>query len=424
VLVIVVLAFLLPVFSRDAEVSEPNRTDINVGIAKAQAAELRQRFEAGEINAEVYADEKARLEAGLARDIEKEEMAVSVNTKGQWLLWPLAAVIPVAAGALYLTLGTPEALDPASHVRPPPEAVASQPPAPDMQVIVSRIQQQLEEQPDDARGWFMLGRAHLTLGEYTEAEVALRKSVEIDSSNVDVQIRLADAIALTQGGSLSGEPVGILKSALQVEPNHPQGLWLYGMALNEGGEHSEAIAVWNRLLPQLVSDPRSTAEVEQLIDQARSQLPAGERSQVSSQDSEAGDQNSVDQARANQNPAENQKANGALEVVVEVKPELASDLPDNTAVFVYAKAVSGPPMPLAVVKRSLGDLPMTVTLSDAQAMIDAMKISAFDEVIVGARISKTGNPVGQSGDFYFETGAVNTRAQSTPVKITISDTLP
>jgi len=288
VLVIVVLAFLLPVFSRDAEVSEPNRTDINVGIAKAQAAELRQRFEAGEINAEVYADEKARLEAGLARDIEKEEMAVSVNTKGQWLLWPLAAVIPVAAGALYLTLGTPEALDPASHVRPPPEAVASQPPAPDMQVIVSRIQQQLEEQPDDARGWFMLGRAHLTLGEYTEAEVALRKSVEIDSSNVDVQIRLADAIALTQGGSLSGEPVGILKSALQVEPNHPQGLWLYGMALNEGGEHSEAIAVWNRLLPQLVSDPRSTAEVEQLIDQARSQLPAGERSQVSSQDSEAG----------------------------------------------------------------------------------------------------------------------------------------
>lgn len=414
VLVVVVLAFLLPVFSRDAEVSEPNRTDINVGIAKAQATELRQRLEAGEISAEVYADEKSRLEAGLARDIEKEEMSVPVNTKGQWLLWPLAAVIPVAAGALYLTLGTPEALDPASHVRQPPEPVASQPPAPDMQVIISRIQQQLEEQPDDARGWFMLGRAHLTLGAYTDAEVALRKSVELDSSNVDVQIRLADAIALTQGGSLSGEPGDILKSALQTQPNHPQGLWLYGMALNEDGEHAEAIAVWNRLLPQLASDPRSTDEVQQLIDLARSQLPAGERSQVSGQVSNAGDQTKAD----------SDKVNGALEVVVEVKPDLATDLPDDTAVFVYAKAVSGPPMPLAVVKRSLGDLPMTVTLSDAQAMIDAMKISAFDEVIVGARISKTGNPVGQPGDFFFETGTVNTRAQSAPIEITISETLP
>ena len=118
-LVIAVLAWLLPVFSRDAELAEPNRTDINVGIAKAQARELQQRRDAGELSADDYADEKTRLEAALARDIEKEEQTTSSSAKGQWLFWPVAGAIPIAAGVLYLSLGTPQALDPQARIRQP-----------------------------------------------------------------------------------------------------------------------------------------------------------------------------------------------------------------------------------------------------------------------------------------------------------------
>ncbi len=422
-LVIAVLAWLLPVFSRDAELAEPNRTDINVGIAKAQAQELQQRLDAGELSADDYADEKARLEAALARDIEKEELTTSPSAKGQWLFWPVAGAIPIAAGVLYLMLGTPQALDPQARIAQSSQATAPQPPAgqptprqgPPIDEIIAGIQQRLETEPDDAEAWFMLGRAHLTVGEYPDAVVALRKAVALDDSNVNVRIRLADALALNQDRSLAGEPMEILKSVLEVEPEHPQGLWLYGMALNEVGEPAQAIEVWNRLLPLLSSDPRSQGEVEQLIASAAAQLPADQRTQIT---------NSQTAAAASSDQSSGQSTGDGVQVVVDVQPGLASGLPSDTPVFVYAKAVNGPPMPLAVVKRSLADLPMTLTLTDAEAMVAGMTISTFDEVIVGARIAKSGNPVGQSGDLFFETGSVNTGNLTAPVQITISESLP
>ncbi len=407
-LVIAVLALLLPVFNRQEQVSvDVSRTDTNVAIARAQATDLKLKLDAGEITAGEYQDEKARLEAGLARDIEPEGALsttgqAGVGKSGQWMFWPLAAAVPIAAGMLYLTLGTPAAIDPANRVAAP-VAVAEQQ-APDMQHIVTRIKQQLEQNPEDARGWFMLGRAHLTLGEYENAAVALRKSVDIDDSNVDVKIRLADAIALTQDGSLLGEPAELLKGALEQRPDHPQGLWLYGMAVNEAGDPETAVVIWNKLMPLLSADPKSASEVEQLIANAKQQIAGG-----SAEENTAAD--SISNAES-------------LMIEVDVKEGFAEGLPANTAVFVYAKAMDGPPMPLAVVKLTLGELPLTVTLSDAQAMIDSMKLSAFTEVVVGARISRTGDPIARAGDLFTEISNVDTSRQQGPLKITISDTLP
>ncbi len=409
VLVAIVLLLLLPVFYRNAATAEPDRTEINVDIAKAQARELKLRLERGEIGKDDYADEKSRLEANLARDIEKEERSSgdrsSSDGKGRWLLFPLAAVIPVAAGALYLILGTPAAFDPDSYVAPPAANTAQQPP--DMQTIIARIQQQLEEQPDDARGWFMLGRAHLTVGEHPQAVEALRKSLALDNANIDVKIRLADAIALSQGNRLVGEPTGLLEQVLAVQPDHPQGLWLYGMALNQSGEPAEAITFWQRLLAQLGGDPQASSEVERLIADANAQLPVSERVSIDSQVTETAP-----------------LTGAGLTVAVDVEAGLADDLPADTAVFIYAKAASGPPMPLAVVKRSLSELPLTVELTDAQAMMETMKLSAFDEVIVGARISKTGDPIAQPGDFFSESGAVKTADQTDAMSLTISGVVP
>lgn len=399
------LLLLLPVFYRNADTAEPNRTDINVGIAKSQARELKQRLERGEISEEDYADEKARLETGLARDIESEEKQAT-SAKGQWLLWPVAISIPVAAGALYLALGTPEAFDPNSRVAPPVAQPQQQQQVPDMQAIISRIEQRLEEQPNDAVGWFMLGRAHLSLGDYTQAEGALRRSLELDASNVDVRIRLADAIALTQGRRLDGEPTEILKGVLEDQPNHPQALWLYGTALSQNDEPAEAIVVWQRLLPQLRADPQAVAEIEKLIADANSQLPAAERVVITEQETDTN------------------AAGAGLSVQVDVQEGLADDLSPDTPIFIYAKAANGPPMPLAVVRLSLSELPVTVELTDQQAMIESMTLSSFDEVVVGARISKTGNPIAQSGDLFSESDVVRTKELTSTMILTISGVVP
>ena len=405
VLVALVLLLLLPVFYRNADTAEPNRTDINVGIAKSQARELKQRLERGEISEEDYADEKARLETGLARDIESEEKQAT-SAKGQWLLWPVAISIPVAAGALYLALGTPEAFDPNSRVAPPVAQPQQQQQVPDMRAIISRIEQRLEEQPNDAVGWFMLGRAHLSLGDYTQAEGALRRSLELDASNVDVRIRLADAIALTQGRRLDGEPTEILKGVLEDQPNHPQALWLYGTALSQNDEPAEAIVVWQRLLPQLRADPQAVAEIEKLIADANSQLPAAERVVITEPETDTN------------------AAGAGLSVQVDVQEGLADDLSPDTPIFIYAKAANGPPMPLAVVRLSLSELPVTVELTDQQAMIESMTLSSFDEVVVGARISKTGNPIAQSGDLFSESDVVRTKELTSTMILTISGVVP
>ena len=75
-------------------------------------------------------------------------------------------------------------------------------------------------------------------------------------------------------------------------------------------------------------------------------------------------------------------------------------------------------MPLAVVRKTLGDLPVTVELSDEDAMLPAMKLSSFDKLIVGARVSLTGNAIAQSGDLYSEVGDVQSQ-QSAPLAISI-----
>ena len=275
-----------------------------------------------------------------------------------------------------------------------------------MQAIISRIEQRLEEQPNDAVGWFMLGRAHLSLGDYTQAEGALRRSLELDASNVDVRIRLADAIALTQGRRLDGEPTEILKGVLEDQPNHPQALWLYGTALSQNDEPAEAIVVWQRLLPQLRADPQAVAEIEKLIADANSQLPAAERVVITEQETDTN------------------AAGAGLSVQVDVQEGLADDLSPDTPIFIYAKAANGPPMPLAVVRLSLSELPVTVELTDQQAMIESMTLSSFDEVVVGARISKTGNPIAQSGDLFSESDVVRTKELTSTMILTISGVVP
>jgi cytochrome c-type biogenesis protein CcmH len=90
-----------------------------------------------------------------------------------------------------------------------------------------------------------------------------------------------------------------------------------------------------------------------------------------------------------------------------ISAELKARAEPGAAVFVYAKAMQGPPMPLAVRKLQLSELPVSLTLSDADAMMPSMKLSAFDQVIVGARVSSSGKPVAQAGDFYTELEAVD-----------------
>jgi cytochrome c-type biogenesis protein CcmH len=412
-LVIVVLAMLLPLLARREAVSAGiDRQQINVAIARTALEDLQTRVDEGELSNTEFELERQRLELDLAGDIQHGPEATH-QAGGQWMLWPIAVLVPVVAGFLYLTIGTPAAILPGATQNPGQlQSADAQQPAPDMNDVVTRIQQRLAEAPDDARGWFMLGRAHMTLGQFDDAVVAIRRSLDLTGDEPEVLIRLADAIAMSQQGSMAGEPEPLLKRALALDPQNPQGLWLLGMAQSERGDNQTAIATWNQLLPLLAGDTRSETEVRQLIARAQQQLanastattgneanqvPAGTGESVSATAPAATNADaSTTTSSADSAGAEK------LTVTVQLAAGIGEGLPAETPIFIYAKATQGPPMPLAVARRTLGDIPFTVTLSDADAMMPAMRLSQFQQVSVGARISLSGDAIARPGDLFGE----------------------
>lgn len=399
-LVVVVLALLLPTLTRNHHSAD--RREINVSIARSQLAELVQKQSDGELKQEEFEREKQRLERDLADAISEDTERHRQHT-GQWVLWPLAAFVPMLAGLIYLTVGTPDAIDPANRVAAAPPVQE----APDMREVVARIKERLQQDPDDATGWFMLGRAHMTLGEFNEAVPAIRKAYEMTGDEPEIMVRLADAIAMSQGGSMGGEPEPLLVKALAMQPDNLQGLWLLGIAQNERGAHAEAVATWQTLLPLLAGDPRSQQQVQQLI-----------------ADASAANGLANTPAANNAVTIQSETASDGASVTVEVAlgEGVAADLPSDTTVFVYAKAQQGPPMPLAVSRHTLADLPLSIRLTDADAMMPAMKLSAFEQVIVGARVSLSGDAIAQPGDFIGEVAEVPSN-QSAPVRIEITQTV-
>jgi len=413
-LVIGVLAFLLPSLIRSREVEGVDRRQINVSIAQAQLADLEQRLADGELPDPEFQQERKRLESDLALDLAGSRETDN-RPGGQWMTWPVALTVPILAGFVYLSIGTPRAIDPANRTTAEPAANSQQAndqqpvqTPPDMREVVTQIEQHLEQQPDDARGWFMLGRAHMALNEYSRAVGAIRRSRELTGDQPEVLIRLADAIAMSQQGSMGGEPESLLTKALALEPENPQGLWLLGMAQSERDDHRAAVNTWNRLLPLLQDDPNSLQEVQRLIASAQQMIDADPG--TSQNGATLSGTRAVDEAGEDK---------ASVQVRVTLQPGIADGMSADTALFVYAKAQQGPPMPLAVARRTLGDIPFTVTLSDADAMMPAMKLSGFDRVIIGARLSQTGNAIAQPGDVFGEVAEVQSN-RTEPVDVNIS----
>jgi cytochrome c-type biogenesis protein CcmH len=256
------------------------------------------------------------------------------------------------------------------------------------------IKQRLEANPEDAEAWFMLGRTMMAGQQFDEAVTALQRSNELLADEPGIMFALADALAMQNNGNLLGEPEALLQRGLKLAPRFPNGLWLAGLAAEQRQDYKAAHRYWTLLLPLIADNADSTSEIQGLLASLEQRDPELVKAVASG-------------------------GGARITLQVEISPELKAKAGPDTTVFVYAKAMQGPPMPLAVRKLQLGDLPVTLTLSDDDAMLPSMKLSSFDQVIVGARVSSSGNPVAQSGDFYTELEAVDSANPPALINLTI-----
>jgi cytochrome c-type biogenesis protein CcmH len=289
--------------------------------------------------------------------------------------------------------------------------------ASDMSSAISSLKKKLEGNPNDADGWLLLGRAYESVERNTEAASALKEAYRLAPRRPEIEIAYAEAMALTSPTrQLTGEPLRMIRHAMESDPSNQDGLWLIGMSDYQGGRYAEAIASWEKIKSQLSPDSDVLESVTKMIADANVRLGGGSLP--------AADMSLVAQGGASTSPG-NVAAGLGPKLVVEVSlpAEQRSRVSPGDTLFVYAKAVDGPPMPIAVQKLKASDLPATVELTDGMGMMPTMNLSQFEQVTVTARISKTGNAITQSGDLQGMSANVRVDRKE-PLRIVIDKTAP
>jgi len=355
--------------------------DASLAIYQQRLKELEIDQATGALSPEQAESAGHELERELLREQGDElaDQAPTTPATRPGLAWTLLVVLlmPALALGLYYQLGKPELANDANSGMP--HGTDSQ----SMERMLGQLQDYLAEHPDDLKGWLLLGRSDMSLKRYDDAARALAQAYRLKSDDPDILLRYADALAMDQGGSLLGRPAELVHQAVALSPEDHTALWLAGMVALERQDYAGALQRWQHLLPML-TDADERQEVQQMIAKA--------------------------QARAGAATADTSRAEGKIPAApaaaIEVRVDLAGDLagsarPDDT-LFVYARTISGPPMPLAIVRKRVRDLPLTVTLTDGMAMTPALRLSRFRRVRISARISRSGQAMPQSGDLYGE----------------------
>ncbi|QBB71139.1 c-type cytochrome biogenesis protein CcmI [Pseudolysobacter antarcticus] len=348
------------------------------------------------ISAQEYTSKREVLAQELLSALEPK--SVPRSRAAQIAILVVALLLPASAIVLYRILGQPLALDAqavAALSKPATDSPEAQ--AADMQQAIAGLAAKLQLKPDDAEGWTLLGRAYKSTERFAEARDALKHASDLQPEQPDTMIEYAEALALaSESRHIGGEPRVLLERALKLDPQNQRGLWLLGIGDYQQGKFASAIATWNGLLVLLPKDSEVANSVKQQIAEAQSQL-SGTAIPAPAAIGEPAKNSTATKPSATENTTANAVA-PKLTVHVVLDAKLKDQLAPGATLFIYAKAVSGPPMPLAIQRLRADQLPITITLDDSMAMMPSMKLSLFPQVVVGARISKSGNAIAQSGD--------------------------
>jgi cytochrome c-type biogenesis protein CcmH len=312
----------------------------------------------------------------------------------------LLVLIPVFVISLYSHLGQSELISQTSLLSEFNNANSDEEKLASIEKMLRQLEQRLINEPDDVDGWLMLTNSYSTLERYPEALRAVSNLYRLRSEDPTVLIRYADILSQTNGGIYVGRPTELINEALRLDPESASGLWFAGLAANERGDIKAAIDYWQRLIPKLEEGSEPQQQIKRFIQMASQEIEGG---QTETSTSIA-------------------KPEHKLQVNVSISPDLINETNSDDTVFVYAQAINGPPMPIAIVRKKVSDLPLQATLDDSMAMMPTNKLSDHPQVRLIARISKSGNAIPEPGDLIGKIETVQTNSNET-INLTIDKKL-
>ena len=371
-LILLAFLFILPPFWRKPKVKIVDFDQRNVEIAQHRLAELKENRLTGGLSQAQYDEQFSDLEQALSDDLDIVGREIHVTTQSKWIIYIVALGIPLLAGSLYFMLGNYQAVSHTAEMSVDPEATKLL----EINKMVLRLAEKMKAKPNDAQGWLILGRSYKALEQYPQAADAFANAYRLLGDQAEVMLLYADALAYVNNRNLAGRPSELVYKSLALEPDNLNALWLGGMAKAQEGDSPAALKLWKKLEATLPPGSDSQQEIKNLLSSLAKDTSLGQ----------------------DQKEPEAKVSNFTLSVQVSLAPKLQKAAAAEDTVFIYAQAISGPKMPLAIVRKHVSDLPLTVSLNDSMAMMPNMKLSNFASVKLLARISKSGNAMTQPND--------------------------
>ncbi len=348
-------------------------SDINNGLLNGnEAKKVRKEYQLTLLNQEEH---KSTPENSPAKESSSSTITAVI----------LLLLIPAFVIVLYAYLGQPELITQASLLSEFNNADSHEEKQASIDKMLNQLEQRLINEPDDVDGWMMLTNSYSTLKRYPEALRAVNNLYRLRSNDPTVLIRYADIMSLANGGIFAGKPTELINEALRLDPDNASGLWFAGLAANERNDIQLAITYWQRLLPKLDEGSKPQQEIKQFLELAIKQVES---------------EQAINASTATQEHK--------LNLTVSLSEELINEASQDDTVFIYAQAINGPPMPIAIIRKKVSDLPLQTTLDDSTAMMPTNKLSNHAQVRLIARISKSGNAKPESGDLIGILDTVNT----------------
>ncbi|WP_445369697.1 c-type cytochrome biogenesis protein CcmI [Methylomonas sp. BW4-1] len=366
-LIVLALLVLLPPLFKKTPLRCADGEQRNTAIARQQLAELKLQLQNGALTQAQYDAQYRELQLTLLDDLETDSPAVPSAKSGRWMVPVVAVTLPLLSLFLYGLLGEPQALVKAEL------AANNQKVADNVKSMVNKLIERLKQHPEDLEGWMMLGRAYVYAQQYQDAANVFAELNRRKPNDPAVMLHYADALSMARNGQMDGEPSELVEQALKLVPEDHTALWLAGMAKAEAGDFAQAITHWKKLSALLPTDDESQAQLQKMIQMAE-----------------------VEQ----QKPQAPASSAAAIDITVKVELDEAvkAKAEPQYTVFIYAQAVNGPKMPLAIVRKQVSDLPASVVLNDSMAMQPQTHLADFKQLRIVARISNTGNAMPQPGD--------------------------
>ncbi|WP_293747971.1 c-type cytochrome biogenesis protein CcmI [Limnohabitans sp. Rim8] len=405
-------------------VTSASQSQANVKVYREQILDLDREHANGHLSDSEWQQSRDELSVRLLQDTAVEDEPHVITQAQSWrTAVVIALVFPMSALALYIWLGAPEAISPMPPAAVSAEAATEQAAPPNLDQIVENLASKLQADPNNLEGWVLLGRTHRSMGNLDAALSAFDRALKLNADDELILAR-AEVLAAKNQGRFDGEPWRVIREVLQRDPQNYAALLLAGSASYANNRYADALEFWQRARLLLAADHPDVPNLIEAMStvQAKMKNQASPPATPAAQGAPSAPASGGAAAGTAPAAAVASAAGGAASALnvsgqVRLSAALKSQTSPTDVVFVYAVPANGERMPLALLKTTVAQLPLKFTLDDSSAMLPDRKLSGASQVLVKARVSKSGNAIPQSGDWEGSLGPVKVGATGLDLEI-------